>query len=262
MEFIVKAVAPVGAVDFVVKLLVCLVLWNLLAIAVVFGMYGTFSSGLRGQLIETTAIGLLPAFLSLKVIQYQHKLQTKLAELAATDMLTGLRNRRAFLADVEQARPRHAQSFVLLADVDFFKRINDTYGHEVGDVCLEAVAKRLRGLEAENVIVGRLGGEEFGLCYLGATRPDAAALSDAVCAPIELQPDGVPADIRMTLSVGCAIMDDTRPLKEVIACADRALYDAKAAGRARAVIVSEPWEICPDTGIIMPRDPPQVARSA
>ncbi|WP_106419401.1 GGDEF domain-containing protein [Salinicola tamaricis] len=167
-----------------------------------------------------------------------------LRQQAETDQLTGLANRHGAqraLDRLEVARKAGAEEVrisVLLADIDHFKRINDTYGHEVGDAVIVAVAARLQGAVRDGDVAVRWGGEEF-LVLLPAT--DAAAaqttaerLRDAV---IRTPVHTAGHDIPVTLSIGIAEAapgGDT--LSATIVNADRALYRAKRQGRDRVCI--------------------------
>lgn len=236
MERLVRMTAPVGRGDFILKTCLMLVLGNLLAMVVVFSVHGSFPSGLDGQLIETTIIALPFTVFFLKIIGHLRSLQLKLSELAATDVLTGLRNRRAFFTDVETLRSKDGAGYVFLADADHFKMINDTYGHDVGDLCLVAIAERFRALSHDRIVVARMGGEEFAVFEPGATAKRAEMLGASICLPIEVSLDGTVGQLRLTMSVGAAPVQDAQALREVISLADNALYEAKAGGRARAVV--------------------------
>jgi two-component system cell cycle response regulator len=172
----------------------------------------------------------------------QENYQKSLA-LALTDSLTGLYNRRYFTAHLEGLMTRigdGAQSAaVLMVDVDFFKKVNDTYGHASGDVVLREVALRL----ARNVrgfdLVARYGGEEFVIVMPETTLPIALMVAERLRAAVADKPIalGVLApEIPITISIGIAVTlerGDSAPT--VLARADEALYEAKASGRNRAI---------------------------
>lgn len=162
---------------------------------------------------------------------------------AQQDPLTGLPNRRAWDAYVAHLSAAGMPAVVAMADVDHFKQVNDTWGHEAGDAALQAVARRLRDAcrtdrDAWPDLVARLGGEEFGL-LLPRMPADIAprrveAIRQAVGAsPIlwHRQP------IRLTCSVGAHWTPDPARVPDGLAAADRALYRAKAGGRNQTV-----WE--------------------
>ena len=159
----------------------------------------------------------------------------KAEDLSRFDMLTGVLSRRAILealdSEVERAR-RHGNGLAcLMLDLDRFKTINDTHGHQFGDKALRRIARVISRLCRTNDYLGRYGGEEF-LLILPETRIEgAAAFADRVrqaVADTVLHENGE----RLTLSIGVTEWhgDDDSP-DTLIAEADRALFDAKAAGR-------------------------------
>ena len=169
----------------------------------------------------------------------------KLAEQAMTDPLTGLPNRRtfeAFLANQVSARKRRARdSFLglIVLDLDHFKGVNDTYGHDVGDEVLRALGHLLQRSTRSNELTSRLGGEEFAI-VLPDTDPGeivnaAERFRQAIAeGPFECSVGPVP----VTASFGAALaadIDDQTP-DRLYTSADRALYEAKAAGRNRTVV--------------------------
>lgn len=157
--------------------------------------------------------------------------------VANTDMLTGLPNRRHTLASLEKAltgaRNHGAPLAVAIFDVDHFKRINDTYGHAVGDQVLRRVAQRARGALREEDIVGRIGGEEF-VCILQRSSAQAAEIvAERVRKAVEAgtaTDDDLP---NATISVGLAVFDGEADVEELLHRADKALYVAKREGRNR-----------------------------
>ena len=162
----------------------------------------------------------------------------ELVRLARTDGLTGLPNRTvldARLADaLRSAGPGRAVVLVLL-DLDNFKLVNDSLGHQVGDALLRGVATRLRAAAPPGAVLARLGGDEFVLCVPGADRPEsAAALAHNIVrrlrAPHELPGTGEP--LVCTASAGVAVATGGSP-EELFRAADTALYRAKDAGRDR-----------------------------
>ncbi|WP_174275011.1 sensor domain-containing diguanylate cyclase [Sphingomonas bacterium] len=160
------------------------------------------------------------------------------ATLAATDELTGLANRRAFqrhLGRQIEASRELGQTFALaIFDVDHFKAVNDEHGHVVGDRVLQRVALRALGAVRSGDLVGRIGGEEFGILMPGANADDAAIVAERLCRSIEsvVETEGKPLP-GVTVSVGVAALDDSMAPGELMSRADVALYAAKASGRNR-----------------------------
>jgi len=171
-----------------------------------------------------------------------------LERLAAIDGMTGLNNRRNFLAlaAIEWTRfSRYGRPMALLMfDIDRFKAINDSYGHDVGDEVIKAVADVLAKQKRASDIAGRLGGEEFALVLPEATLESAAAAGERLrklAADCEIAVGG--ARIPFTISVGAAVADaETRGVEDLIKRADIALYAAKRGGRNRVCRYVAPRE--------------------
>jgi diguanylate cyclase (GGDEF)-like protein len=171
--------------------------------------------------------------------------EERLAELARTDPLTGVANRRRFFELAERecaAATRYARSMsIVLFDVDHFKRVNDTYGHAFGDRVLTEVAARCRGQLRSSDVIARYGGEEF-VCLLAECDAGAAVqTAERLRGCIELTPvasGGVGADVTISLGVASASGPDPVDVAELLERADRALYASKDAGRNRVTLAS------------------------
>ncbi|GAA1636094.1 GGDEF domain-containing protein [Actinoplanes couchii] len=153
---------------------------------------------------------------------------------AYTDQLTGLANRRHFHNRWEQALTDGGGPTALLyVDLDGFKAVNDTLGHETGDAVLETVAGRIRQTVRDTDLVARLGGDEFAVILPGATDEQAVAIAtrivDAVAEPIEVR--GLPVGVGA--SIGVITAPSGADPESEIKRADTAMYAAKAAGRGR-----------------------------
>jgi diguanylate cyclase (GGDEF)-like protein/PAS domain S-box-containing protein len=159
--------------------------------------------------------------------------ERQLHDLALTDPLTGLWNRRAFtdrLAQAHARATRHAGTVgVLFADVDAFKAINDTYGHAAGDEILVQIAHRLQDQFRGEDTVGRFGGDEFAVVCEGISAQDGSALARrvqlALADPYLVRDQTIPASV----SVGIAISRGEHSTEELLEQADVAMYEAKAA---------------------------------
>ena len=158
-------------------------------------------------------------------------------ELAHKDALTGLNNRRAFFdlghRAFEQAKRFDHPLSVIMMDIDHFKKINDNYGHWVGDRVLQALAKPLRTLVREIDVVARMGGEEFAFVLPETDLEEAARLAERLRAEIEnievIEGEHL---ITMTASLGVASRSaDDENLESLLTQADDALYVAKKKGR-------------------------------
>jgi diguanylate cyclase (GGDEF)-like protein len=177
------------------------------------------------------------AALSGFVIGPMAKLNRKLEDLATKDFLTDLVNRRRFFEQLESAmadaRVKNQGLSVAILDLDFFKRINDTFGHDSGDMVLKNAALRVRELLRTSDSAARFGGEEFVIMWR-ETRIDAAyAMADAVRQKIA----GSPFDPVGTVSAsfGVAEWDHKEDGQSLISRADKALYVAKETGRNKVV---------------------------
>ncbi len=167
----------------------------------------------------------------------------RLAKLALTDELTGLGNRRAFLEAVEREHA-HTQrggrgSTLVIGDIDHFKEINDRFGHPAGDQTLREVAKTIMENVRKDDLVGRLGGEEFGLLLYGYDLDQAELAIARLASQLRKAPPplaGLAAPV--TLSFGVAPLSSDRSINDALQAADAALYAAKAAGRDRYIVAA------------------------
>ncbi|HTM76984.1 MAG TPA: bifunctional diguanylate cyclase/phosphodiesterase [Devosia sp.] len=164
---------------------------------------------------------------------------------AAHDLLTGLPNRFTFdvrLAETLAERQSAGSHLsLLLLDLDRFKQINDTLGHQAGDELINAVGERLRALIGDDMLIARLGGDEFGILIVSRDRAiDAMALSnriiEAIGQPFEL--NHFKAFVGASIGIVNATGGNADP-RELIRKADIALYEAKSAGRNRAMVYEE-----------------------
>jgi two-component system cell cycle response regulator len=175
--------------------------------------------------------------------RYQERLRADLdrsLELAVTDPLTGLRNRRYVRRHLEGVL-RNGGAAVLLIDVDRFKTVNDTLGHAAGDMVLREVAERIRAHIRAADVVARYGGEEFLVVMSGAELDDAVLVAERLRGAIASTP--VQADGQMlgiTASVGVAVGEAGASCDELVAAADTALYAAKNRGRDRVEASTRP----------------------
>ncbi len=170
-----------------------------------------------------------------------------LLQLATTDGLTGTLNRTSFIeqaaAHLVQAQRRSGSATILMLDADHFKAINDTHGHHGGDTALRALGQAIRAACRPGDIAGRLGGEEFAMLLPDTSEAAALAVAQRLRAAVE-QLDLQHADkpIRLTISIGVASAPHTGSddLPALLRKADRALYEAKEAGRNRIATATPP----------------------
>lgn len=169
-------------------------------------------------------------------------------KLAITDSLTGIYNRR-FLEEklsheLIRAKAYNRYLSIIMADIDHFKRINDTYGHKVGDEVLKALALILKANIRGDDTVARYGGEEFVILLSGASKYDAYRIAERIRVEVEetsFEEIGVPEKITVSFGISCFPEDGEDPI-ELLKKADQALYQAKTLGRNRVEVFTEPSE--------------------
>lgn len=192
--------------------------------------------------------------LEYKVEERTLELQIALRELSDTnreleerntlDSLTGIKNRRFFdkrlLAEMRRCRREHTPLTLAMLDIDHFKKVNDTYGHLVGDACLKHVAHIMSDtLKRPQDEVCRYGGEEFAIILPNTDQAGAVMLLETIRQTIEKSPMvSDPVIVEMTISIGLTTMppnDWDIPESDLIEVADKALYKAKEGGRNQVV---------------------------
>lgn len=173
-----------------------------------------------------------------KRLQQKHDLLNK---LAGTDGLTGLYNRREFFNISEslifKAKNQFESYSFMMLDLDHFKNVNDTYGHDVGDIVLKSVTKKLTEAKRSDDVFGRIGGEEFAILLPNTSLEEAEELANNFCKIISKLPIDIgEKNLFVTMSVGVASDPNrTSTLSELMKSSDVALYEAKRSGRNRVV---------------------------
>jgi diguanylate cyclase (GGDEF)-like protein len=191
-----------------------------------------------GSEVTTLVTTVLLAAVSFGMTSLSYERETEELRTRATrDGLTGLLNRTEFMRQASaewRAADRGAMASLILADLDFFKAVNDTYGHPAGDYALQAFAAACRGAVRSSDIVGRYGGEEFIIFLpdLPTSRAEQIALRISERLRETATPNGMPFP---TVSYGIAAADGA-DLSGAIERADRALYEAKSLGRDRVIL--------------------------
>lgn len=179
----------------------------------------------------------VPAALGLMAVRSDTEV-SRLAYAATVDSLTGLFNRQYFDSrlheEVERARRGSSSLTVLMADIDDFKRINDTYGHQVGDAVLQVVGRILRAAVRVFDVCARYGGDEFAILMSSSDHSSAAASAERIrqrTSDSRAPDDGLPHPSRVTMSIGVAVIEAGDAPEDLIRRADRQLYLAKAEGK-------------------------------
>lgn len=182
-------------------------------------------------------------------VAIRQSMEAQLRQQATTDALTGICNRRYFIEVFMMAMQRNCGGLsLLMLDIDYFKAINDTYGHDIGDLALQHFVKIVQtNLRADDV-VARLGGEEFVVLLPNTSISIATEVAQRLCqhvahSPLQWSEDG---ELTMTVSIGVAtitseLTGDRTCLNAILKQADRALYQAKRNGRNQVVC-------CPSNG--------------
>ncbi|WP_295812660.1 GGDEF domain-containing protein [uncultured Nitratireductor sp.] len=201
----------------------------LLATAIIFGVFFIYPL-LRTQVREEGKLRAMTETLSARSESLQHA--------ALTDSLTGMQNRRFF----DDALREYLQEFrriekpvgLMVLDLDHFKQVNDTHGHDVGDDVLRAVARCLKDLTRYHDVVARMGGEEFAIVAPNMNDESLVKLAERIRRAVgALMIETSNVHIRVTISVGLSIWNGRESAEEFYRRADKMLYEAKRLGRNR-----------------------------
>jgi two-component system cell cycle response regulator len=170
--------------------------------------------------------------------------QEKLEQLAATDPLTQLLNRRQFsqmvTREIQRVHRTAGPLSLLMLDIDHFKQINDTYGHDVGDEAIVALANALREQVRAIDIIGRFGGDEFVICLPDTGAEQSKQVAERICKALEqLQlKANAKQPISFTVSIGVSNLGANDSFDDLYVAADQALYKAKHSGRNQVCIAN------------------------
>ena len=185
---------------------------------------------IRKQMRKEDSLQILTESLSARSVTLEHE--------ALTDGLTGMHNRRYFddaMAEyLDQFRKIDKPIGLMILDLDHFKKVNDTYGHDVGDEVLRQIARCLQEFTRYHDVVARLGGEEFAVVAPNMSRESLFKLADRIRHAISaLNIKSGNITVRVTMSIGLAIWDHRETAEELYKRADMQLYQAKRTGRNR-----------------------------
>jgi diguanylate cyclase (GGDEF)-like protein len=161
-----------------------------------------------------------------------------LADRARRDPMTGLLNRESFFAAFDGLRRKSDRGALLIIDADHFKKINDGFGHPVGDEALLAIAGAIgRGVRGRD-LVARIGGEEFAAFLEAATIDEAATIAERIRHEVEavVFQAASGGKVSLTVSIGGTLCAPERTLSDLLRAADSRLYAAKRAGRNRVIL--------------------------
>lgn len=211
--------------------------------ALVFGDLG--ADALRRSLVSATVLPILlgvPLFFYMSLrLRGMAITNLRLGLVARTDSLTACLNRGAFTSKVStllvQRAPK-AGGAMLMIDADNFKSINDLFGHDAGDEALTIIARSIRAIVQAGDLVGRMGGEEFGVYLPDVDQRAAEAVAERIRRSVNLavfSPDG--RQRALSVSIGGVVFEGPSSFSELFRIADQRLYGAKQGGRNRVAVV-------------------------
>jgi len=192
---------------------------------------------------SSQTVGLVVAFLALSFGNLERRsnvLQRRAEMRARRDGLTGAMTRACFTRqahrEIGQQRRIKSKVSLLFVDVDHFKRINDSYGHDIGDQVLKQMIRLMRSCLRKSDTVARWGGEEFVVLLPGTDLNGTLLIAETIRCRIEGECfDALVTGLHVTVSIGCVEMGSSAGLDELVTRADRALYEAKHRGRNQTV---------------------------
>ncbi|HEY8778342.1 MAG TPA: diguanylate cyclase, partial [Solirubrobacterales bacterium] len=207
-------------------------------------VWGQFSLSLARENEEAAPYGIL----QMQDISERRRFEQRLRYLADHDALTGLANRRRFRGELEQQIAFYAryggQGAVLILDVDHFKHVNDTAGHQTGDNVIREIAELLRARARVSDAVARLSGDEFAVLLPQTDREGAIRFAEDLRREVRLQSTATgPTPVTVSIGVAMFAGETEEGGEPALVSADLAMYEAKENGRDRVVLVDEPGEV-------------------
>jgi diguanylate cyclase (GGDEF)-like protein len=184
---------------------------------------------------EIDAVTMLSAQAGARIGMLRTMVRTQVQ--ASTDSMTGLMNRRTFEGRIRSLRRNDSQFVLVMADIDHFKRVNDSHGHETGDRALKTFCEVAKSYLRQNDLMARWGGEEFALAFTDLNSAQALDIIDRIRLGLaaRLSTSDLPG---FTVSYGIVDTESCTSLEQAIRLADDALYEAKAQGRDCSIIAS------------------------
>lgn len=230
--------------------------WGVISVYVIFSiaqftagtfafMQGVEADPYYNELYRQTNFIAMPALFTglglFTVLIVTDDLSTRMKKLAITDQLTGVLNRRGFEDAAIRAKAmadrKQTPTTVVVADIDFFKKINDNFGHRFGDKAIKAFTKKLEETIRDTDIIGRVGGEEFVILMQDTDLDDCTEVTERLRAEVDaLNVTSGKKAINLTASFGIAMFNRDETLEQAVHNADQALYKAKDNGRNRVEV--------------------------
>jgi diguanylate cyclase (GGDEF)-like protein len=199
----------------------------------------TFYWEINTNKIELNKRGVFGYLKCIRDVTQKLETQKNLQKIARTDELSQLLNRREFFRRgnhlFKECMTYKSRVTMAMVDIDFFKKVNDTYGHSIGDLVIKAIGKVLKKSFREDDIVARTGGEEFAVLFKNVPKEEGIKRLECFRKEIEsaiMVPEN--HEVKVTVSIGLAFYNEgTNSLDELMVNADKALYQAKRKGRNR-----------------------------
>lgn len=228
--------------------------WQAMTMAIIIPWGITIPLGLYTSKQRFKLIGLTNR---LKKTQIRLRRANKALELRANfDGMTGLLNRDSFLDQFNKSRMEKNSSVLMLVDVDHFKDINDNFGHAVGDLALKMLGRIFRKVLRKNDLIGRIGGEEFGIFLPDTSVPEGQIIGEMLRYEVENMIFEPCRNMRhvITVSIGVTEICAHQNCSAIMENADAALFAAKRSGRNRVVTFEPGMRASPSSGLEMSRD--------
>ena len=174
-------------------------------------------------------------YVRLRLNLLQAERYKEIEKISQTDAMTGLFNRRYFFEHCEHvySNNRFEYHFIVMLDIDLFKRINDDFGHQRGDQAIQFMAEKLKQIFGK-YLVARFGGEEFCVCGSAQSQEEVVRLCEQLRASISMQSK---AEISVEFSTSIGVCFNVEDVEKALLLADEALYEAKATGRNKVVVI-------------------------